>query len=418
MRHGGSDMTGEEKKRIRNYYEGTQYDLSNFSSNIPNLFTDTIEIFNPVKNIVQGLVNSSINNLKVNNKKLQGEIWVNNNMKLFAQKICKEMYLSQEIVVEVILRPDNTIYYIFHDLEDIEIKESNGEIIYFKVEGTIDESSDKGEIVTKSYKREYTLNTTTRNVTKNEEIDGTPDQKPFSLDKIPVIKFVYKNNLYQSLNNIDRINETEAFIRAIQRIHGDPMLHASNVVPFADDKNEKGKENGKKLNEAEYKKQRIIHTRTDKERQATFKFIELTNPMIPEMQNDIDKKKKNIMDLFPEYVLVDAQTQNVSSETFSMKNEGLKNKISDFRAAFLKGLCELDNIGLRLSSSSETVVIGDYKYFDLFSEQEKIKKLESINTSLDILKKAKDLDMENQLEKNIKTLEEQVIKDFGDVYDD
>ena len=48
MRHGGSDMTGEEKKRIRNYYEGTQYDLSNFSSNIPNLFTDTIEIFNPI----------------------------------------------------------------------------------------------------------------------------------------------------------------------------------------------------------------------------------------------------------------------------------------------------------------------------------------------------------------------------------
>ena len=55
-------MTGEEKKRIRNYYEGTQYELSNFSSNIPNLFVDTIEIFNPVKNIVQGLVNSSINN--------------------------------------------------------------------------------------------------------------------------------------------------------------------------------------------------------------------------------------------------------------------------------------------------------------------------------------------------------------------
>ena len=411
-------MTGEKKKRIRNYYEGTQYDLSNFSSNIPNLFVDTIEIFNPVKNIVQGLVNSSINNLKVGNKKLQGEIWVNNNMKLFAQKICKEMYLSQEIVVEVILRPDKTVYYIFHDMNDIEIKESNGEIIYFKVEGTIDESNDKGEIVTKGYKREYILDTATRKVIKNEEIDGTPNKTPFSLDKVPVIKFVYKNNLYQSLNNIDRINETEAFIRAIQRIHGDPMLHASNVSPFADDKNEKGKENGKKLNDAEYKKQRIIHTKTDKERQATFKFIELTNPMIPEMQNDIDKKKKNIMDLFPEYVLVDAQTQNVSSETFSMKNEGLKNKISDFRAAFLKGLCELDNIGLRLSSSSEVVVIEDYKYFDLFFEQEKIKKLESINISLDILKKAKDLDMENQLEKNIKILEEEIIKDFGDVYSD
>ena len=411
-------MTGEEKKRIRNYYEGTQYELSNFSSNIPNLFVDTIEIFNPVKNIVQGLVNSSINNLKVDNKKLQDEIWVNNNMKLFAQKICKEMYLSQEIVVEVILRPDKTVYYIFHDMNDIEIKESNGEIIYFKVEGTIDESNNKGEIVTKSYKREYILDTVTRKVIKNEEIDGTPDKTPFSLDKIPVIKFVYKNNLFQSLNNIDRINETEAFIRAIQRIHGDPMLHASNVSPFADDKNEKGKENGKKLNDAEYKKQRIIHTKTDKERQATFKFIELTNPMIPEMQNDIDKKKKNIMDLFPEYVLVDAQTQNVSSETFSMKNEGLKNKISDFRAAFLKGLCELDNIGLRLSSSSEVVVIEDYKYFDLFFEQEKIKKLESINISLDILKKAKDLDMENQLEKNIKILEEEIIKDFGDVYSD
>lgn len=411
-------MTGEKKKRIRNYYEGTQYDLSNFSSNIPNLFVDTIEIFNPVKNIVQGLVNSSINNLKVGNKKLQDEIWVNNNMKLFAQKICKEMYLSQEIVVEVILRPDKTVYYIFHDMNDIEIKESNGEIIYFKVEGTIDESNDKGEIVTKGYKREYILDTATRKVIKNEEIDGTPNKTPFSLDKVPVIKFVYKNNLYQSLNNIDRINETEAFIRAIQRIHGDPMLHASNVSPFADDKNEKGKENGKKLNDAEYKKQRIIHTKTDKERQATFKFIELTNPMIPEMQNDIDKKKKNIMDLFPEYVLVDAQTQNVSSETFSMKNEGLKNKISDFRAAFLKGLCELDNIGLRLSSSSEVVVIEDYKYFDLFFEQEKIKKLESINISLDILKKAKDLDMENQLEKNIKILEEEIIKDFGDVYSD
>ena len=67
-------MTGEEKKRIRNYYEGTQYELPNFSSNIPNLFVDTIEIFNPVKNIVQGLVNSSINNFKVDNKKLQNEI--------------------------------------------------------------------------------------------------------------------------------------------------------------------------------------------------------------------------------------------------------------------------------------------------------------------------------------------------------
>ncbi len=411
-------MTGEEKKRIRNYYEGTQYELSNFSSNIPNLFVDTIEIFNPVKNIVQGLVNSSINNLKVGNKKLQDEIWVNNNMKLFAQKICKEMYLSQEIVVEVILRPDKTVYYIFHDIEDIETKESNGEIIYFKVEGTIDESNNKGEIITKSYKREYILDTVTRKVIKNEEIDGTPDKTPFSLDKIPVIKFVYKNNLFQSLNNIDRINETEAFIRAIQRIHGDPMLHASNVSPFADDKNEKGKENVQKLNDGNYKKKRIIHTKSDKDRAATFKYIELTNPLIPEMQTDIDKKKKNIMDLFPEYVLVDAQTQNVSSETFSMKNEGLKNKISDFRAAFLKGLCELDNIGLRLSSSSEVVVIKDYKYFDLFFEQEKIKKLESINTSLDILKKAKDLDMENQLEKKIKTLEEEIIKDFGDVYSD
>ena len=411
-------MTGEEKKRIRNYYEGTQYELPNFSSNIPNLFVDTIEIFNPVKNIVQGLVNSSINNLKVDNKKLQDEIWVNNNMKLFAQKICKEMYLSQEIVVEVILRPDKTAYYIFHDIEDIEIKESNGEIIYFKVEGTIDESNDKGEIVTKSYKREYILDTATRKVIKNEEIDGTPNKTPFSLDKIPVIKFVYKNNLYQSLNNIDRINETEAFIRAIQRIHGDPMLHASNVSPFADDKNEKGKENGQKLNDGNYTKKRIIHTKSDKDRAATLKYIELTNPLIPEMQTDIDKKKKNIMDLFPEYVLVDAQTQNVSSETFSMKNEGLKNKISDFRAAFLKGLCELDNIGLRLSSSSEVVIIEDYKYFDLFFEQEKIKKLESINTSLDILKKAKELDMENQLEKNIKSLEEEIIKDFGDVYSD
>ena len=195
-------MTGEEKKRIRNYYEGIQYELSNFSSNIPNLFVDTIEIFNPVKNIVQGLVNSSINNLKVVNKKLQDEIWVNNNMKLFAQKICKEMYLSQEIVVEVILRPDKTVYYIFHDMNDIEIKESNGEIIYFKVEGTIDESNDKGEIVTKGYKREYILDTATRKVIKNEEIDGTPNKTPFSLDKIPVIKFVYKNNLFQSLNNI------------------------------------------------------------------------------------------------------------------------------------------------------------------------------------------------------------------------
>ena len=73
---------------------------------------------------------------------------------------------------------------------------------------------------------------------------------------------------------------------------------------------------------------------------------------------------------------------------------------------------------MRLSSSSEVVIIEDYKYFDLFFEQEKIKKLESINTSLDILKKAKELDMENQLEKNIKSLEEEIIKDFGDVYSD
>ena len=126
---------------------------------------------------------------------------------------------------------------------------------------------------------------------------------------------------------------------------------------------------------------------------------------------------QSIKVLFPEYVLVDAQTQNVSSETFSMKNEGLKNKISEFRSSFLKSLCELDNIGLMLSSSSERVTIESYSYFDLFFEQEKLKKLESIDLSLDILGKAKNLDLENKLEKNIKTLEESIIKDFGAVYD-
>ena len=410
-------MTKEKKKRIRNYYVGTQYEISNFSSNLKNLFNETVEIFNPVKNIVQGLVNSSINDLKVDNKKLQDEIWVNNNMELFSKKICKEMYLAQEAVIESILRPDHTIYYILHDLEDIEIKESNGEIIYFKVEGKIEVINEKGEVKQEDYKREYILNIETRKVKKIEVKGDKTVTKPFALDRIPVVEFVYKNNLYQSLNTIDRINETDAFVRSIFGIHGDPMLHAMNIAPFADEKTEQGKKAASKLNDGNYKKKRIIHTNANQGVDQMFKYIELSNPLIPEMQNDIDKKKKNIMDLFPEYVLVDAQTQNVSSETFSMKNEGLKNKISEFRSSFLKSLCELDNIGLMLSSSSERVTIESYSYFDLFFEQEKLKKLESIDLSLDILGKAKNLDLENKLEKNIKTLEESIIKDFGAVYD-
>ena len=122
-------MTKEERSRIRTYYEGTEYVSENILNNTPNLFSDIREIYNPIKNIVQGLTNSSIKDLEIssisdNMNLFVNEIWNANNMKSFKNKICKEVYIDGETYIEVIMLPDKkTINYILYKVDDIETLE-------------------------------------------------------------------------------------------------------------------------------------------------------------------------------------------------------------------------------------------------------------------------------------------------------
>ena len=82
-------MTKEERKRIKNYYLGKQYEAENIILNTPNLFIETLEIYNPLKNIVQGLTQASVKDLQINlDNEILNEIWKTNNMKYFKNKIC------------------------------------------------------------------------------------------------------------------------------------------------------------------------------------------------------------------------------------------------------------------------------------------------------------------------------------------
>ena len=57
-------MDEKQRKRIKNYYNRTQYDSANFNDNTPNMFDETIEIFNPVKDITKALVSAAIKDLQ------------------------------------------------------------------------------------------------------------------------------------------------------------------------------------------------------------------------------------------------------------------------------------------------------------------------------------------------------------------
>ena len=419
-------MTKEERSRIRTYYEGTEYVSENILNNTPNLFSDIREIYNPIKNIVQGLTNSSIKDLEISSASdnvnlFVNEIWNANNMKSFKNKICKEVYIDGETYIEVIMLPDKkTINYILYKVDDIEtLEEENGIINRFKISGTKSIYDEKGEKKDVSVSREYIrfISGKEYRVKKIEQDETGIIETPFSLNYIPVVKFEFNSNIYSALNIVDKINETEAYIRSIFSIHGDPDLHASNIPPYAGT-TDKGKGEAQVLLEANYKKKKIIFTQDGSDQlQGKYKYIELTNPMIVEMQNDISRNESRLYTLFPEMLLVDTSTQNVSSETFSMKNNGLRTKISGFRASVLKGIMQLDNTALELLSKVERTTIEDYNFLDPFEEEERQKRINNINLALDIITKAKSIDTEQALSKIIDSISKDTLKELSELYD-
>ena len=135
------------------------------------------------------------------------------------------------------------------------------------------------------------------------------------------------------------------------------------------------------------------------------------------MQNDISRNESRLYTLFPEMLLVDTSTQNVSSETFSMKNNGLRTKISGFRASVLKGIMQLDNTALELLSKVERTTIEDYNFLDPFEEEERQKRINNINLALDIITKAKSIDTEQALSKIIDSISKDTLKELSELYD-
>ena len=83
-------MTREERTRVKTYYDREQYSKSNLSKNMPGLFDGTVEIFNPIRDIVKALSNTALKDLGIENEKLK-EIWEINQMTTFSKKIAKEM---------------------------------------------------------------------------------------------------------------------------------------------------------------------------------------------------------------------------------------------------------------------------------------------------------------------------------------
>ena len=157
--------------------------------------------------------------------------------------------------------PDKkTINYTLYKVDDIEtLEEENGIINRFKISGTKSIYDEKGEKKDVSVSREYIrfLSDKEYRVKKIEQDETGIIETPFSLNYIPVVKFEFNSNIYSSLNIVDKINETEAYIRSIFSIHGDPDLHASNIPPYAGT-TDKGREEAQALLEANYKKKKII----------------------------------------------------------------------------------------------------------------------------------------------------------------
>lgn len=352
-------MNKEERTRVKTYYDREQYSKSNLGKNMPGLFEGTVEIFNPIRDIVKALSNTALKDLDIDNDKLK-EIWEINQMTTFSKKIAKEMYLNEEVFVEVILTPDEQIRYLLHSVDDIEYVEVFGEIKRFKVEGEQVYYDENGEEQSREYSREY-IKLDNGTVKRVEKIEGDVIETPFILEKIPVSRFKNDSNIIEALNIIDKINETECYIGKIFGIHGDPF--------------------------------------------------------ISEMQNDIARLEKRLSNLFPEYLLVDTATQNVSEETYLLKNNGLKTKVASFREDFIKSLLELDKIALELSGSSEGLTEASYTYFDTFLENEKSAKLTTLSLALDVINKAKDIDEEYKLKDLINKITDNTLQDLSGLYD-
>ena len=412
-------MNEKERKRVKSYYDREQYNERNFSNNTPNLFADTIEVFNPVKDITKALISAAIKDLQTKNEDLQ-YVWGLNKMGSFSKKICKEMYLQEITFVEVLRTKTDNILYILHEIDDISYIEQFGELIQFKVEGQYSFYNEKGVEITETFSREY-RKLENGKVKLVEILDNDLKESPFLLDKIPVVKFKNESNIFESLNIIDKINETEAFIRSIFAIHGDPILQAGNIKEFANlqSNDEKKKRNAEILENARYKSKRIINTppTSKDQREAFFKYIELTNPLISEMQQDIERLEKRLSNLFPEFLLVDTKTQNVSQETYSMKNNGLRTKILSFRTDFLKGLVDLDNSALELMGRVSDVTEDDYTYLDPFEEAEKLSRLTTIEKMADVIAKLKNIDEEMALSDKINALTAEVTEELEGMYE-
>lgn len=411
-------MNEKERKRVKSYYNREQYNDSNLNNNTKNIFEDVEDIFNPVKDITKALISAAIKDLKTKNEHLQS-VWDFNKMQAFSKKICKEMYLQEVVFVEAIRNKNDEIIYILHEIDDITFTEQFGELIQFKIDGEYSFFNEKGDEESVTFSREY-KKLENGKVKKTEIINNEVLEAPFMLDKIPVVKFKNDSNIIEALNIIDRINENEAFIRSIFSIHGDPILQASNIKQFADanSKDEKIKRNAETLQKARYKNKRIINTVDINDKQAAFfKYIELTNPLISEMQQDIERLEKRLSNLFPEFLLVDTKTQNVSQETYSMKNNGLRTKILSFRTDFLKGLVDLDNSALELLGKVSDITEDVYTYLDPFEEAEKLSRLATIEKMADVIEKLKNIDEEMALSDKINKLTTEVTEELEGMYE-
>ena len=408
-------MDEKQRKRIKNYYNRTQYEPANFNDNTPNLFDETIEIFNPVKDITKALISAAIKDLQTKKEELQ-KVWDFNKMQAFSKKICKEMYLQEVVFVEAIRTQNDEIIYILHEIDNIEHIEQFGELIQFKIDGEYSYFNEKGEELTVSFSREY-KKLENGKVKKVEIIDNQVFEAPFMLDKIPVVKFRTDSNIVEALNIIDKINVIEAYIHNVLDIHGDPMVHAGDVGKFADiNGNEQEKKNAEALETFRFKKKRFIYTKPG-EKTAFFKYIELSKPLISEMQSNIERLEKRLSNLFPEFLLVDTKTQNVSQETYTMKNNGLRTKILSFRTDFLKGLVDLDNSALELMGRVSDVTEDDYTYLDPFEEAEKLSRLTTIEKMADVIAKLKNIDEEMALSDKINTLTAEVTEELEGMYE-
>ena len=377
-------MTQKERQRIKNYYEKTQYQQKNITLNTPGLFTGTVEVFNPVANTVRSLSDATTRGLGATDEAIK-ELWENNTMELFARKITREMYLYSEIFVEVI-RTEAGIRYEALDIDNLEYEMQDGKFMNIKIK--LDDSE-----------REYTFKK--GKVVKTEQGKSTP----YMLNEIPVVRFSIDSNILEGLNLIDAINETEAFIRKILSIQGMPVLHVSNVATFADINSSEAdiKKQAQKLKDANYNAQAILTTQDlDETRKANFKYIELTNPLISDMQEHIKRLEERYYKIFPESSLVDASAGAINSSeiTYTLKADGLRNKIANFRLVLLDGMARLDRLGLMLGGKQGrelSKIKETYFYTDVFERQDKIDTLEEIEKMADILNKVKDLETDLDL---------------------